>query len=116
MAQPSSISRELRAEERPPIRVLYIIDNLALIGGAELCLLRLTQQLPRDQFECRVLTFHVGNRKIVDQFDCPVDYWPVDSIFSSAALRVIKKLHRLIWEQKIDIVHTFFNTSDLWAG
>jgi glycosyltransferase involved in cell wall biosynthesis/peptidoglycan/xylan/chitin deacetylase (PgdA/CDA1 family) len=117
MAQPSSISREpCVGAEKPPIRVLFIIDNLSLVGGAELCLLRLTQQLPRNQFECRVLTFHVGDGKLADQFDCPVDYWPVDSIFSSAAFRMIKKLRRLIREQKIDIVHTFFNTSDLWAG
>ncbi len=117
MAQTITIPTELRAgAEILPIRVLYIIDNLSLVGGAELCLLRLTQHLHRDQFECRVLTFHVGDRKLSDQFDCPVDYWPVDSIFSPSAFRMIRKLRRLIREQKIDIVHTFFNTSDLWAG
>jgi glycosyltransferase involved in cell wall biosynthesis len=100
-----------------PLRILFIIDSLSL-GGAELCLIRLTSQLPRDQFQCRVLTFHntPDSAPMLDAFKCPVDHWPLSNIWDSAALGSSIRLFRLIQREEIDIVHTFFQTSDLWAG
>jgi glycosyltransferase involved in cell wall biosynthesis len=116
LIQTKSVSRSGVETGTPPIRILFIIDSLLHVGGAELSLLRLTQNLPRDEFECRVLTFHAGDGGVFTQFNCPVEYWPVDSIFSLPAFRAIAGFRRLVRERKIDIVHTFFNTSDLWAG
>lgn len=111
---PPSTSREGGSR---PLRILFIIDSLSL-GGAELCLIRLTHHLPRDQFQCRVLTFHStpDSAPMLDAFDCPVDHWPLNNIWDSAALGSSIRLFRLIRREKIDIVHTFFQTSDLWAG
>jgi glycosyltransferase involved in cell wall biosynthesis/peptidoglycan/xylan/chitin deacetylase (PgdA/CDA1 family) len=100
-----------------PLRVLFIIDSLSL-GGAELCLIRLTRQLPRDQFQCRVLTFHStpDSAPLLDAFDCPIDHWPIETVFGPTAVKTALRLRRLIRDEGIDIVHTFFQTSDLWAG
>ena len=99
------------------LRVLFIIDSLNL-GGAELCLMRLARHLPRTQFQCRVLTFRStdGSSPLREQFDCPVDYWPLETVLGLSALETGLRLRRLIQKEQIDIVHTFFQTSDLWAG
>ena len=124
---PSDISPQVGAQEpdrRPEaaptrkIRILYIIDSLSNVGGAELCLLRLTKHLPKDQFECRVLTFYSrpGHDSLLRQFTCPVDHWQVNNIYDRNAFAVARRLARLVRDEKFDIVHTFFQTSDLWAG
>jgi glycosyltransferase involved in cell wall biosynthesis/peptidoglycan/xylan/chitin deacetylase (PgdA/CDA1 family) len=101
-----------------PTRVLYIIDSLSNVGGAEMCLLRLTRKLPRPQFQCQVLTFHSSEaaRNLREKFDCPVHYWQLNNISDATAFRAAAQLRRLVREEQIDIVHTFFHTSDLWAG
>jgi len=116
MEGPAAI--EKRSAIARPIRVLYIIDSLWNIGGAEACLLRMTKHLPRDRFECRVLTFHSGpaSRWFVDQFDCPVDHWQLDNVHDWNAFQTARKLYRLVREQQIDIVHSFHQTADLWAA
>ena len=101
-----------------PIRVLYIIDSLWGNGGAESSLLRLVSDLHGYGFECRVLTFHSndGARPFLDRFPCPVDFWHLNNMYDRNAFRVGRKLRRLVQEQHIDIVHTFFQTADIWAG
>ncbi len=105
------------SEPSRPIRILYIIDSLWNVGGAEGCLVRMTKHLPPG-FECRVLTFHSAksSRWFIDQFDCPVDHWQINNVWDRTAFRVARRLYRLVRDQQIDIVHTFFQTSDLWAG
>ncbi len=101
-----------------PTRVLFIIDSLMGVGGAEMCLLRLTKHLPRHLYECHVLTFHArdGVNSLLHQFECPVYHWPLTNVHNWEAFRVARRLRKLVRDQKIDIVHTFFHTSDLWAG
>lgn len=100
------------------VRVLYIVDSLWSLGGAEGSLLRMTKHLPQDEFECRVVTFHSApsSRWVLDQFECPIDHWQLNNLYDPTALRTARRLFRLVREEQIDIVHTFFPTSDLWAG
>jgi glycosyltransferase involved in cell wall biosynthesis len=116
-ATSNCVSRPMDENTRP-IRILYIIDSLWGVGGAELCLARLVRHLPRAQFECRVLTFHSNEicRPFREQFDCPVDHWQLNNIRDRNAFRIAKRLRNLVREHQFDIVHTFFQTSDLWAG
>ncbi|MGH9592915.1 MAG: hypothetical protein ACRD5L_07470, partial [Bryobacteraceae bacterium] len=71
IAQNSAASPDAGAR---PLRVLFIIDKLG-VGGAELCLTRLIRHLPRDQFQCRLLTFESTRdlSPLLDEFDCPID-------------------------------------------
>jgi glycosyltransferase involved in cell wall biosynthesis/peptidoglycan/xylan/chitin deacetylase (PgdA/CDA1 family) len=100
-----------------PLRVLFIIDTLS-VGGAELCLLRLTQHLPREHVQCRVLTFQSRPdcASLLEAFDCPLDHWPISTVFSALGLKTALRLRNLIRKEQIDVVHTFFETSDLWAA
>jgi glycosyltransferase involved in cell wall biosynthesis len=100
-----------------PVRILFVIDSLWGSGGAERSLLRLTQSLP-DCFQCQVLTFHSHEqaRAFRESFPCRVHYWQLNNLYDLTALRTALRLRRLVRDQHIDIVHTFFSISDLWAG
>jgi glycosyltransferase involved in cell wall biosynthesis len=70
------------------------------------------------EFNCRVVTFHASNltASFLTQFPCPVHYWPLKNAWNWNALRIAWRLRRLIQQERIDIVHTFFQTADLWAA
>jgi L-malate glycosyltransferase len=100
-----------------PAQVLYIIDSLCDWAGAERALLRMTRALPADRYRCAIATFRthpsVGD---LSQFPCPVHVLPMRRVYGRDALRAGLRLRSLIRSQKVDIVHTFFETADLWGG
>ncbi len=100
------------------IRVLFIIDSIWGVGGAEMCLLRMVKQLGDLGCECRVLTFNSNDEAIPfrNQFPCEVIHWQLETLRGFTAFRIGMRLRELVRREKIDIVHTFFHTSDLWAG
>lgn len=98
--------------------ILYIIDSLWGVGGGELALARLARLLPTDQYRCRVVTF-AGSKEGFALFEghgIPVHVLPIRNVYGLAALRAARQIRRLVKEERIDIVHTFFPVSDLWAG
>jgi L-malate glycosyltransferase len=97
--------------------ILYAIDELWGIGGAERNLVQTVRRLPRDLFSPVVLTFLLN--KDVAEFatlNCPVVVLPLTKIYGWSAARSIPALWRLLTEHRIGIVHAFFEASDLWAG
>ncbi len=100
-----------------PVSVLYVIDELLQLGGAERNLVRTLHHLPRDRFRPFVLTFHL-NREVEDfrTLPCPVEVYPVYNLYSVNTARYAPRLLAWIRRERIRIVHTFFETSDLWAG
>ncbi|HLH37699.1 MAG TPA: glycosyltransferase [Bryobacteraceae bacterium] len=99
-----------------PIRILYIIDTLGGEGGAELSLLRLIRHLPPERFRCRVITFHNRNPEFLKEFPCRVDHWELKRVYGWRAAVVAAHLRNIVRRDRIDIVHSFFPTSDLWAA
>ena len=99
-------------------RVLFVIDSIFGGGGAETSLLRLIESLPRDRDACRVLTFHSDPlaEPFLARFPCPVEHWPMISLNHPSTRNLAWRLFQLVRREKIDIVHTFFPVSDLWAG
>jgi glycosyltransferase involved in cell wall biosynthesis len=99
------------------IGILYVIDQLVGLGGAEQTLLRTIRHLPLDRFQPFVLTFRL-NRDVEAFRDigCPVDVFPVYGLFTLNSLRYAPRFLKSIRQRNIRIVHTFFETSDLWAG
>jgi glycosyltransferase involved in cell wall biosynthesis len=100
-----------------PVGVLYVIDELQQLGGAERNLVRTLRHLPRDRYRPFVLTFRLNPE--VEEFralPCPVEVYPVYNLYSLDTLRYAPRLLRWIRRERIRIVHTFFETADLWAG
>lgn len=100
-----------------PVGVLYVIDELQQLGGAERNLVRTLRHLPRDRYRPFVLTFRLNPEvKDFSTLPCPVEVYPVYNLYGLDALRYAPRLLRWIRRERIRIVHTFFETADLWAG
>jgi glycosyltransferase involved in cell wall biosynthesis len=101
--------------DRP--HILYLIDGLWSLGGAENALLRAVRLLPRDRFRCSIGTFRLrATLPALQDLPCPVHEFPLTSVFGWQAFQSARKLRRFIRTERVDIVHTFFQTADLWGG
>jgi len=101
-----------------PCHILFVIDQLKEpFGGAEQMLLKIITRLPSDRFRSSVLTFasNLSCQK-VSSFPCPLHVFPLTRSYDLKAFRMAVRLARFIHTQHVHIVHSFFETSDLWAG
>ncbi len=99
-----------------PRHVLFLIDRIWSVGaGAEGTVLKLSNSLPKDQYTCSVATFMTGPG-VASQFSCPLHVLPIQRTYDWNALKMAIRLSRLIRSERVDIVHTFFPTSDIWGG
>jgi glycosyltransferase involved in cell wall biosynthesis len=113
-----SEARVIRARARTvsePAHVLFIIDELCRLGGAEGALLRMIRLLPPEKYRASLVTFRL-DPKVFPDFPCPFYLLPLRRTYDANAVKVGLKLRNLIRSQNVAIAHTFFETSDLWAG
>jgi glycosyltransferase involved in cell wall biosynthesis len=98
--------------------ILFIIDQLKKpFGGAEQILLKMTRNLPREKFRCSVLTFATDlTTDELSSFPCPLYVFPLTCSYDLNAARMAIRLTRLVHSENVQIVHSFFETSDLWGG
>ena len=100
-----------------PVHILYLIDVLWGLGGAEGVLLRIPKLLPPDRYRCTIATFRLRpSAPIFGQLPCPVREFPVSRVFGMGALRAALDLRRFIRSERVQIVHTFFESADLLGG
>lgn len=119
VAPPASRKSLHIAEPRPcsPAHVLFIIDELCEMGGAERVLLKIVRLLPADRFRCSILTFRINPQaEALREVPCPLYVLPLKKTYDWNALKVAKQIRKIIQRENVSIVHTFFETSDLWAG
>src|SRR5215468_11699663 len=96
--------------------VLFLIDELCGKGGAELALLNTVCSLPQ-RFRCSVVTFRLNpNLPLLAEFPCPVKLMPLRRTFDWNAMMMAARLSRYIRHERVDVVHTFFASADLWGG
>ncbi len=100
------------------VHVLYLIDHVRqVIGGGEQALIKFIRYLPRDRFRVSVGTFKPNAlQHVFEQLGCPLHVFPLDSMCSWNAARMAFRLRQLIRSERVDIVHTFFETANLWGG
>lgn len=100
-----------------PNHVLFMVDELVEMGGAERALMRMIRLLPREKFRPTAITFRVDeSQPLVINFPCPLTIIPLGRTYNWNALQVARKIRSYIRQQHVRIVHTFFETSDLWGG
>ena len=85
-----------RHEPVPPARkVLFLIDKLLAMGGAEGALLKMVTHLPRYGYACAVGTFEVApDPAFINSFPCPVHVFPLERVYDWQAVRVARKLRQ----------------------
>src|SRR6185369_9234483 len=101
------------AGQRP--HVLFLIDHLMARGGGESNLLKLVQLLPPEVVRCSVATFRI-HPEIRKSINGPVYVFPWKRVYHWSALKSAVALRRLIRNEHVDIVQTYFETSNLWGG
>jgi glycosyltransferase involved in cell wall biosynthesis len=96
--------------------ILFIIDELCELGGAERVLFKMIRLLPEELFRCSLVTFRTNGEIDIGEIGCPVYVLPLRKTYDWSAGKVAREIYRFIKREKVSIVHTFFETSDLWAG
>jgi glycosyltransferase involved in cell wall biosynthesis len=98
--------------------VLLVLDQFPkTLGGGERIVLRLAALLPKYGYRASILTFSVHPESAVLQSSpCPIYLLPLQRTYDFPALRAALELRRFLKQQRIQIVQTFFESSDLWAG
>jgi glycosyltransferase involved in cell wall biosynthesis len=98
--------------------ILLVLDQLPqTLGGGERIVLKLAALLPQYGYRASILAFSVHPEcAAIESSPCPIYVLPLQCTYNLTALRAGLAFRRFLKEQQIDIVQTFFESSDLWAG
>ena len=119
MPHPAASARDAASQPgaRRRTHVLYLIDMLRGLGGAERVLLRMAKLLPRDRYQCTIGTFRFQpDAAVMRELSCPVREFPIRRMIGWQAFRSALALRRFIQSEQVEIVHTFFESADLLGG
>jgi glycosyltransferase involved in cell wall biosynthesis len=98
--------------------ILFVVDQFGkMLGGGERIVLKLAALLPHYGYRASILTFlvHPESTALKSQ-PCPIYLLPIRRTYDLTALRAALEFRRFLKDQRICIVHTFFESSDIWAG
>jgi len=118
VALPPEPSIEANSAQSDLPHVLLVVDEFAsVLGGGERIALKLAAHLPQYGYRASILIFssHPESAALKSP-PCPIYLLPLENAFDLSALRAAFEFKRFLKQQKIQIVHTFFESSDIWAG
>ncbi|MEO6815146.1 MAG: glycosyltransferase family 4 protein, partial [Edaphobacter sp.] len=97
---------------------LLVVDQFSRnLGGGERIALKLAALLPQYGYRASILTFSADPANtLFESAPCPVYLLPLQRTYDGTALRGALALRHFLKQQKIQIVQTFFESSDIWAG
>lgn len=109
---------EVRSNAAERVHILFLMDRyFGTHGGAEGALLKILRHLPKDRFRSSLITFGMNPAlDVAKVFPCPVHVLPLQRTYDWNAAKVAAQLRHFIRSERVSIVHTFFETSDLWGG
>jgi glycosyltransferase involved in cell wall biosynthesis len=98
--------------------VLLVLDQFPeTLGGGERVVLRLAELLPRYGYQASILTFAIHQRSSALRYaKCPIHLLALQRVYDLNALRASFAFREFLRLHHIQIVQTFFESSDLWAG
>ncbi|GGG69850.1 glycosyltransferase [Edaphobacter dinghuensis] len=107
-----------RSQDADLPHVLFVIDQFSKnLGGGERIALKLAARLPQYGYRASILTFSADPADpVFESAPCPVYLLPLQRTYDRAALAGAIELRQFLKQQKIQIVQTFFESSDIWAG
>ena len=107
------------APQNPALpHVLLVVDQFPrALGGGERIVLKLAALLPAYGYRVSILTFSVHPQtSALDSPPCPVYLLPLQRTYDLNAIRAGLQLRRFLQHNQVQIVQTFFESSDIWAG
>jgi glycosyltransferase involved in cell wall biosynthesis len=98
--------------------ILLVVDQLAkTLGGGERIVLKLAALLPNYGYRASILTFSAHPESAaLKSPPCPIYLLPLQRTYDLRALRAAFEFRGFLKQRRIRIVHTFFESSDIWAG
>jgi glycosyltransferase involved in cell wall biosynthesis len=98
--------------------ILFVVDQFGkTLGGGERIVLKLAVLLPNYGYRASILTFSAHPESAaLKSPPCPIYLLPLQRTYDLTALRAALEFRGFLKRQKVQIVHTFFESSDLWAG
>jgi glycosyltransferase involved in cell wall biosynthesis len=98
--------------------VLLVIDQFPeSLGGGERVALKVAELLPRFGYRASILTFGIHPKSPALHYArCPIYVLPLQRVFDFNTIRAIFAFRSLLRSEQIQIVQTFFESSDLWGG
>jgi glycosyltransferase involved in cell wall biosynthesis len=114
----SPTSSRHKIEDTALPHVLLVVDQFSKnLGGGERIALKLAAFLPQYGYRASILTFSADPATTAfDSAPCPVYLLPLQRTYDLTAIKGAFALRRLLKQQNIKIVQTFFESSDIWAG
>jgi L-malate glycosyltransferase len=109
---------EQSADDARP-HVLLALDTFPRsLGGGERVALRLAKLLPQYGYKVSILTLGVERESSVltEPAPCPIYLLPLKKTYDLEAWAAARELKRFLREQRVVLVQTFFESSDLWTG
>jgi len=107
-----------RTEDCVLPHVLLVLDQFPkTLGGGERIVLQIASLLSHYGFRASILTFYIHPEcSALDSPPCPIYLLPLQRTYDLTALRSALDLKAFLRQQQIQLVQTFFESSDLWAG
>ncbi len=98
--------------------ILLVVDQLPhRLGGGERIVLRQAQHLPAFGYRASILTFAAHPESpALHNPPCPIYLLPLTRTWDLRALRGSLALRRFLRRERVRLVETFFESSDIWAG
>jgi glycosyltransferase involved in cell wall biosynthesis len=98
--------------------ILLVVDEFAsVLGGGERIALKLAALLPHYGYRASILIFSAHPESAaLKSPPCPIYLLPLERAFHLAALPAALEFRRFLKQQRIRIVQTFFESSDIWGG
>jgi glycosyltransferase involved in cell wall biosynthesis len=97
---------------------MFLVDGLCPFpGGAERALLNTIRLLPKEKYRCSLaLLSSLDPINSYNDLPCPLYEFPLRRSYDWNAMKMAARLRRFIRTERVSLVHTFFETSDLWGG
>jgi glycosyltransferase involved in cell wall biosynthesis len=116
MTQDFSRTNDASYSELP--HVLLVLDQFPkTLGGGERIVLKLAALLPHYGYRASILTFFIHPESAVRESRfCPIYELPLHRTYDFTAIRAALEFRRFLSDQRVQLVQTFFESSDLWAG
>lgn len=107
-----------QAEDQGLPHVLLVVDQFSKnLGGGERIVLKLAALLPQYGYRTSILTFKADlDSPAFKSPPCPVYLLPLQRTYDLPALKAAFHLRNFLKRQRVQIVQTFFESSDIWAG
>ena len=98
--------------------VLLVLDQFPkTLGGGERIAMKLAALLPEYGFRASILTFAVHpESRGIEGAPCPIWVLPLQRTYDLQALRAARQFGAFLQRERVQIVQTFFESSDLWGG